>query len=96
MKAPDINDQEFPGLPGMAAKPVSDEAGEGEEGEDANGDADGAGEAGADGDDKAEKVSKGSSMVSTTCRCFLFAAVVFNMRWYGELDDRYACAASSV
>ncbi len=56
MKAPDINDQEFPGLPGMVTKPKSDESGEGEEGEDANGDADGAGEAGGDGEDKTEKV----------------------------------------
>lgn len=57
VKAPDINDQEFPGLPGMAAKPKSEEAGEGEDGEDANGDGDGegAGDA-ADGDDKTEKV----------------------------------------
>eukprot|EP00903_Cladosiphon_okamuranus_P017482 g16102.t1 len=57
VKAPDINDQEFPGLPGMAAKPKSEEAGEGDDGEDGNGDAaaDGAGEG--EEDDKAEKVA---------------------------------------
>lgn len=56
-KAPDINDEEFPGLPGMAVKPKSDEAGDGEdggEGEDANGDANAAGDG--DGEDKPEKV----------------------------------------
>lgn len=56
-KAPDINDEEFPGLPGMAAKPKPEEAGDGEdggEGETANGDADAAGDG--DGEDKAEKV----------------------------------------
>lgn len=52
VKAPDINDEEFPGLPGMAAKPKSDEA-EGEDGEDSNADG-----AGSDGDDKAEKVTR--------------------------------------
>ncbi|CAM9420671.1 unnamed protein product [Ectocarpus sp. 12 AP-2014] len=57
-KAPDINDEEFPGLPGMASKPKTDEAGDGEdggEGETANGDADAAGDG--DGEDKAEKVA---------------------------------------
>eukprot|EP00752_Nemacystus_decipiens_P012546 g11112.t1 len=59
VKAPDMNDQEFPGLPGMVAKPKSEEAGEGEGGEGADGDANtnGAGEGGADGDDKTEKVA---------------------------------------
>lgn len=52
VKAPDINDEEFPGLPGMAAKPKSDDA-EGEDGEDGNADG-----AGSDGDDKTEKVTR--------------------------------------
>lgn len=52
VKAPDINDEEFPGLPGMAPKPKSDEAGDGEDGETADADGEGDG----DEEGKPEKV----------------------------------------